>query len=196
MPFLKSLNPARTAAVTCGDGPLLILAGAGSGKTRVLTARIAYLVQKLGIAPESILAVPFTNKAAGEMRERLAHLIGGSARSLWLGTFHSLGLRLLRREPRVLGLQNDLTIYNDDDQLSLIKQVMAELKLNEKTVAPKAMLSRINQAKNENIGALEYAKSVDDFISERVAKVYTLYQKKLREMGCLDLGAPTSEPKN
>src|SRR4030067_953927 len=136
MPFLKSLNPTQMEAVTFGDGPLLILAGAGSGKTRVLTARIAYLVQKLGIAPESILAVTFTNKAAGEMRERLAHLIGGSARSLWLGTFHSLGLRLLRRESRVLGLQNDLTVYNDDDQLSLIKQVKAELTPHKKTVTP------------------------------------------------------------
>src|SRR3990172_5170595 len=196
MPFLKTLNPTQMEAVTFGDGPLLILAGAGSGKPRVLTARIAYLVQKLGIAPESILAVTFTNKAAGEMRERLAHLIGASAKSLWLGTFHSLGLRLLRRESRVLGLQNDLTIYNDDDQLSLIKQVMAELKLNEKTVAPKAMLCRINQAKNENIGAVEYAKTVDDFIAERVAKVYTLYQKKLREMGCLDFGDLICEPIN
>jgi DNA helicase-2/ATP-dependent DNA helicase PcrA len=196
MPFLKSLNPTQMEAVTFGDGPLLILAGAGSGKTRVLTARIAYLVQKLGIAPESILAVTFTNKAAGEMRERLAHLIGPSSRSLWLGTFHSLGLRLLRRESRVLGLQSDLTVYNDDDQLSLIKQVMADLKLNEKTTPPKAMLARINQAKNENVGPAEYAKLVDDFIAERVSKVYSLYQKKLREMGCLDFGDLICEPIN
>ena len=196
MPFLKSLNPTQLEAVTFGDGPLLILAGAGSGKTRVLAARIAFLVRKLGIAPESILAVTFTNKAAGEMRERLLALIGDSAKSLWLGTFHSLGLRLLRRESRVLGLNGDLTVYNDDDQLSLVKQVMAELKMNEKTIAPKAMLARINQAKNSNIGPVEYAKLVDDFIAERAAKVYTLYQKKLREMGCLDFGDLICEPIN
>jgi len=196
MPFLKSLNPTQTEAVTFGDGPLLILAGAGSGKTRVLTARIAFLVKKLGIAPESILAVTFTNKAAGEMRERLGALIGESARQLWLGTFHSLGLRLLRREARVLGLKGDLTVYNDDDQLSLIKQVMADLKMNEKTTAPKAMLARINQAKNANIGPSEYTKLVDDFMAERTSKVYSLYQKKLREMGCLDFGDLICEPIN
>ncbi|MDO8427271.1 MAG: 3'-5' exonuclease [Deltaproteobacteria bacterium] len=192
--FLKSLNPKQTEAVTFGDGPLLILAGAGSGKTRVLTARIAYLVLKKGVPPESILAVTFTNKAAGEMRERLVSLIGGQAKSLWLGTFHSLGLRLLRKEARAIGRDTELTVYNDDDQLALIKEAMKELSINEKTYSPKAILARINQAKNENISHSEYLTYADDFLSERVARIYSLYQKKMREFGCMDFGDLICEP--
>ncbi len=192
--MLKSLNATQTDAVTFGDGPLLILAGAGSGKTRVLTSRIAYLVLNRGIDPSSILAVTFTNKAAGEMRERLTRLIGAESKSLWLGTFHSLGLRLLRKEARASGVNADLIVYNDDDQLSLVKQVMAELAINEKTFSPKAILSRINQAKNENIGPSEFSGYSSDFLSERVAKVYSLYQKRLREMGCMDFGDLICEP--
>lgn len=192
--MLRSLNTTQAEAVTFGDGPLLILAGAGSGKTRVLTSRIAYLVLERGIDPSSILAVTFTNKAAGEMRERLTKLIGLEARSLWLGTFHSLGLRLLRTEARASGVSSDLIVYNDDDQLSLVKQVMAELSINEKTFSPKAILSRINQAKNENIGPSEFTGYSSDFLSERVAKVYSLYQKRLREMGCMDFGDLICEP--
>ncbi len=191
--FLKSLNVSQAEAATFGDGPLLILAGAGSGKTRVLTARIAYLVLKKGTPPQNILAVTFTNKAAGEMRERLTDLIGEKAKSLWLGTFHSLGLRILRQEN---GVGLPLTVYNDDDQLSLIKQTMAELLISEKTFSPRAILSRINQAKNENIGPREYLKDEHDFLSERVSKVYSLYQKKLREMGCMDFGDLICEPIN
>lgn len=194
--FLKSLNPLQAEAVTFGEGPLLILAGAGSGKTKVLTSRIAYLVLKKGIAPESILAVTFTNKAAGEMRERLYALMGDKAKELWLGTFHSLGLRLLRREARAAGVKTDLTVYGDDDQLSLIKQVMAELGISEKSYAPKAILSRINQAKNEHIGPSEFMGFSHDFLSERVAKIYSIYQKKLREMGCMDFGDLICEPIN
>ncbi|WKZ33003.1 MAG: UvrD-helicase domain-containing protein [Thermodesulfobacteriota bacterium] len=196
MPFLKSLNPTQLEAVTFGDGPLLILAGAGSGKTRVLTSRIAFLIAKMNVSPENILAVTFTNKAAGEMRERLERTIGGSARSVWLGTFHSLGLRLLRRESRAAGLASELTVYNDDDQLALIKEVLKELDLNEKVMPPKSVLARINQAKNENIGPTEYASHVNDFFSERIAKVYARYQKKLRGMGCLDFGDLICEPIN
>ncbi len=196
MPFLKSLNPTQMEAVTFGDGPLLILAGAGSGKTRVLTSRIAYLIAKTGVSPDNILAVTFTNKAAGEMRERLERTIGGNARSVWLGTFHSLGLRLLRKESRAAGLASDLTVYNDDDQLALVKEVLRELDLNEKVTPPKSVLARINQAKNENIGPSEYASLVNDFFSERIAKVYARYQKKLREMGCLDFGDLICEPIN
>lgn len=194
--LLKSLNTMQAEAVTFGDGPLLILAGAGSGKTRVLTARIAFLTLKKGVAPESILAVTFTNKAAGEMRERLFKLIGPEAKSLWLGTFHSLGLRLLRREARAAGVTNELTVYNDDDQLALIKEAMRELSINEKSYSPKAILARINQAKNENISHSDYLNHADDFLSERVAKVYSLYQKKLREFGCMDFGDLICEPVN
>ncbi|GMR05285.1 MAG: UvrD-helicase domain-containing protein [Thermodesulfobacteriota bacterium] len=192
--FLKSLNPTQTEAVTFGDGPLLILAGAGSGKTRVLTARIAYLVLKKGVDPGSIVAVTFTNKAAGEMRERLHGLIGEQARRLWLGTFHSLGLRLLRTEARSAGLGAELTVYGDDEQLMLVKEVMKELSINEKTFAPRAVLSKINQAKNEYIDAAEYAESAGDFLSDRVVKIYALYQKRLRKMGCVDFGDLICEP--
>jgi len=194
--FLKSLNPTQSEAVTFGDGPLLILAGAGSGKTRVLTARIAYLVLKKGVDPGSIVAVTFTNKAAGEMRERLAHLIGDQARRLWLGTFHSLGLRLLRTEARSANLGSELTVYGDDEQLMLVKEVMKELSINEKTFSPRAVLSKINQAKNEHIDAAEYANSASDFLTDRVVKIYSLYQKKLRKMGCLDFGDLICEPIN
>ncbi len=194
LPFLKSLNPIQAEAVTFGDGPLLILAGAGSGKTKVLTARIAYLVLKKGVPPENVLAVTFTNKAASEMRRRLFSLIGERAQRLWLGTFHSIGVKLIRREARAAGVGRDLTIYDDDDQLSLIKQVMGELSISEKTFSPKAVLARINQAKNENIGAGEFAKDARDFLSERAARVYSLYQKKLREYGAMDFGDLICEP--
>lgn len=194
--FLKSLNPTQSEAVTFGDGPLLILAGAGSGKTRVLTARIAYLVLKKGVDPGNIVAVTFTNKAAGEMRERLNDLIGEQARRLWLGTFHSLGLRLLRTEARSAGLATELTVYGDDEQLMLVKEVMKELSINEKTFSPRAVLSKINQAKNENIDAAEYANTAGDFLTDRVVKIYALYQQKLRKMGCLDFGDLICEPIN
>ncbi|MBI5344277.1 MAG: UvrD-helicase domain-containing protein [Deltaproteobacteria bacterium] len=191
---LNDLNPTQKEAVTFGDGPLLILAGAGSGKTRVLTSRIAFLVMERGIRPENSLAVTFTNKAAGEMRERLASLMGDKASALWLGTFHGVGLRLLRREASVSGISPNLTVYDDNDQLSLIKQVMEELAMNEKSLAPKAVAARINQAKNEDIGPAEYLLRSGDFFSERVAKVYPLYQKRLKEMDAMDFGDLICEP--
>ncbi|MFQ5736651.1 MAG: ATP-dependent helicase [Thermodesulfobacteriota bacterium] len=193
--FIKSLNPTQHEAVTFGDGPLLILAGAGSGKTRVLTARIAYLVLKRGVAPSSIVAVTFTNKAAGEMRERLHRLIGDDAKRLWLGTFHSIGLRLLRTELRASGSGRELTVYGDDEQLMLVKEVMKELSISDKTFSPRAVLSKINHAKNEYISCSEYASmGSGDFLAERVVKIYSLYQKRLREMGCMDFGDLICEP--
>lgn len=192
--FLKRLNPVQYEAVTFGDGPLLILAGAGSGKTSVLTSRVAYLVLKKGVHPSNILAVTFTNKAAGEMRERLDGLIGREAGDLWLGTFHSLGLRILRREHRAAGAAGALTVYGDDEQLTLVKELMKELNINEKSITPRGMLSRINQAKNENIPPSEYLNYASDFFSERVSRLYTLYQLRLREMGVLDFGDLICEP--
>ncbi len=193
--FLKSLSPVQAEAVTFGNGPLLILAGAGSGKTRVLTARIAYLVLEKGVDPGSIVAVTFTNKAAGEMRDRLHKLIGERASRLWLGTFHSIGLRILRSEMRASGSRSELTVYGDDEQLMLVKEVMKELSINDKTFSARAVLSKINHAKNEFIGPSEYAAAMGgDFLTERVVKVYSLYQKKLKEMGCLDFGDLICEP--
>ncbi|MBI5887560.1 MAG: UvrD-helicase domain-containing protein [Deltaproteobacteria bacterium] len=194
--FLKTLNPTQLEAATAPDGPLLILAGAGSGKTKVLTSRVAYLVMHRGVPAHSILAVTFTNKAAGEMRMRLESLMGDKARELWLGTFHSIGLRILRTERRSSGVNADLTVYNDDDQLSLVKQVMAELLLSEKSFAPRAMLSQINQAKNENITPESFLSMNEGggFAAERAAKVYALYQKKLRQMNSMDFGDLICEP--
>jgi DNA helicase-2/ATP-dependent DNA helicase PcrA len=199
MPLLKELNSTQKEAAGFTKGPLLILAGAGSGKTRVLTTRISYLVQEMNVAPDRILAVTFTNKAAGEMRERLAKLLPDGGSKVWLGTFHSLGLRILKRETRFM--QDDgtpataqMTVYDDNDQLRLVKLVMAELNMSEKAIAPRAILSRINQAKNENLTPNEYAVEYEDFFSTKVAAVYTLYQKKLREMRAYDFGDLICEP--
>ncbi|MBI5236688.1 MAG: UvrD-helicase domain-containing protein [Deltaproteobacteria bacterium] len=195
--MLNQLNPDQRRAVTCGEGPVLILAGAGSGKTRVLTARIAYLVREKGVRSDSIMAVTFTNKAASEIRERLKKMIGPEAGRLRLGTFHSQGLRILREERRRAGLANELTVYNDDDQLTLLRQVIQELGFNDKVVVPKSMLQIINQAKNENVGPEEYrstASGAQAFIVERTAKVYELYQKRLKEMNCVDFGDLICEP--
>ncbi len=193
MPFLKRLNPVQHEAVTYGDGPLLILAGAGSGKTSVLTSRIAYLVERAGVDPSSIFAVTFTNKAAGEMSERLHDLIGHKAHSLWLGTFHSLGLRILRTEASANS--HGLTVYGDDDQKALIKESMAALNIPDKAFNPRNVLNKINSAKNENIGPEEFAADyAADFLGERVAKIYTEYQRRLRKMGVLDFGDLICEP--
>ncbi|MBI5885228.1 MAG: UvrD-helicase domain-containing protein [Deltaproteobacteria bacterium] len=190
----EGLNPVQKEAVTSGDGPLLILAGAGSGKTRVLTARIAWLVREMNVAPQSILAVTFTNKAAGEMRERLRRLIGPQAARLWLGTFHSLGLRILREELRTAGATHDITVYNDDDQLALIRQVMAELEISDKTLAPKAVLAQINEAKNEALSPAEFQSKSRHFLAERIGRIYSHYQRRLHEMNCMDFGDLICEP--
>ena len=188
--FIDRLNPTQREAATFGDGPLLILAGAGSGKTSVLTSRVAYLVLEKGVDPGSILAVTFTNKAAGEMRSRLTALIGRRSHGLWLGTFHSLGLRILRG----VDSTRSLTVYDDSDQLTLIKQIMTELKIPDKSFSPRGVLSRISQAKNEEIDAEEYAGHAADFFSERVAKVYSEYQSRLSAMNAMDFGDLIVEP--
>ena len=188
---LKSLNPEQRDAVTALDGPQLVLAGAGTGKTRVLTTRIAHLVMEDKVGPEQILAVTFTNKAAGEMRERLVDMLGAGVTGLWLGTFHSIGLRILRRESAHLDISPDFTVYNDDDQISLIKLVMKELNINDKAFSPRAMQSRIDQAKNELVGPEDYllnAKGAGSFFAEKVQKVYAKYQEMLGEMNAVDFG--------
>ena len=194
MTILDDLNPVQKEAAVFDDGPLLILAGAGSGKTRVLATRIAYLIGERGVKPDQILAVTFTNKAAGEMRDRVASLVGDKARRVWLGTFHSIGLRILRSEGWRIGLGQSLTVYSDDDQLKLVKEAMKELDMGDKAVAPKSILHRINQAKNELLGPDEFLEARGDFLSERVAKVYSLYQKRLRQNQALDFGDLISEP--
>lgn len=194
MDILKHLNPQQSDAVKKTDGPILILAGAGSGKTRVLTHRIAYLIQGKAVSPHSILAVTFTNKAAGEMKERLEKILGAKAGDLLLGTFHSTGLRILRKDGYNIGIDPNFIVYDDGDQLALVKLCMSELNINEKAFNPRAILSHINQAKNEALSVNEYAIGAKDFFRERVAHVYKLYQEKLRQNKALDFGDLISEP--
>ncbi|OGQ76304.1 MAG: ATP-dependent DNA helicase PcrA [Deltaproteobacteria bacterium RIFOXYA2_FULL_42_10] len=194
MDILKHLNPQQADAVGKTDGPILILAGAGSGKTKVLTYRMAYLLKEKGISPFNILAVTFTNKAAGEMKERLEKILGPKAKDLWLGTFHSTGLRILRKDGQYIGIDPNFIVYDDDDQLALVKLCMSELNISDKSFSPRAILSHINQAKNEALSVNDYAASVDDFFRQRVAAVYKLYQGKLKQNKTLDFGDLICEP--
>ncbi len=180
---LESLNPAQRAAVEHVDGPLLILAGAGSGKTRVLTQRIGCLLQNGHARPWELLAVTFTNKAAGELKERLAQVAGPSGRDVTVGTFHSVCVRLLRREWRAAGRDN-FTIYDDDDQNGVIKAVMASLHIPEKQVSPGAVRNALSQAKNDLIPPERYEPKT--YIDEFVRRIYDSYQRKLRENNALD----------
>jgi DNA helicase-2/ATP-dependent DNA helicase PcrA len=177
-----ALNPEQQKAVDFGDGPLMVLAGAGSGKTRVLVSRIESLVRRK-VYPERILAVTFTNKAAGEMRERLKLLLGYSANAMWIGTFHSICARLLRIYHEAAGLHRDFTIFDDDDQMKLVGQLLKELGLKDE-VSPRSVLSRIDRAKNrgETPDKEDYGALVDD----AVKKVYPRYEERLRKEQAVD----------
>ncbi len=181
-----SLNPEQQAAVSHGEGPLLILAGAGSGKTRVLTARVARLIQEAAVPADRILAVTFTNKAAGEMRERIEGFIGHGTRGLWIGTFHSIAARLLRREADRLGRSRAFSIYDEDDSLRVVKQALEEAGYDPKRWSPKAVRSRISWAKNTCVGAEEYTAEQYDLISRTVAEVYPIYQRTLYQRNAYD----------
>jgi DNA helicase-2/ATP-dependent DNA helicase PcrA len=183
---LSVLNPQQREAVTHGSGPLLVLAGAGSGKTRVITYRIAYLMNELGVHPGHILAVTFTNKAANEMLTRVEKLGPPAGARPWIGTFHSTSLRILRRHAERLGFTKSFAVYDTSDQLTLIRRCMRELTVNDDAFPPRAVLSRISNAKNELIGPEEYAKTNLDFFGARVADIYRLYQKRLREYDAMD----------
>src|SRR6478735_11891244 len=185
MDFLDKLNPEQREAVLHTEGPLLILAGAGSGKTRVITFRIAYLIGNGLAKADEVLAVTFTNKAAGEMRERVEGLLGSDANGTWLSTFHSLCARLLRREAPHIGLSRDFVIYDSSDQVSVVKQATKELGIDDKLVPPRAALSRISQAKNRMEGpdSLRGAWNLRD---EQIAKVYARYLAALKESNALD----------
>src|SRR6187549_2109797 len=148
MNFLEKLNPEQREAVLHRDGPLLILAGAGSGKTRVITSRIAYLIGDGHAQPREVLAVTFTNKAAEEMRHRVESLLGSDVTGMWISTFHALCARLLRREAPAIGLSRDFVIYDSSDQLTVVKQALKELHIDDGFVQPRAALSRISHAKN------------------------------------------------
>jgi DNA helicase II / ATP-dependent DNA helicase PcrA len=191
-PLLEKMNPQQRAAVEATDGPVLILAGAGSGKTRVITHRIAYLIEAKGVAPDSILAVTFTNKASAEMGERVDKLLAGStlAKPL-LSTFHSFCVRVLRRDIEALrigdqGRTRSFAIYDDSDQQAIVKQAMRRMSLDDKTLTPRTVLSKISWAKNHMIDPQEYYLGSSDPISERVAQLYEIYRKELLKNNALD----------
>jgi len=181
---LAGLNPAQREAVEAIEGPVLVLAGPGSGKTRVLTHRVAYLVKEYGVPPWQIMAVTFTNKAAREMKERLYRLLGEQFRQLTIGTFHAICARLLRREADAAGISPQYVIYDSGDQLSLARQVIRELTLDDKIFRPKAMLRRVSQAKNELIAPAEMQAAT--YRDEVARRIYERYQAKLDENGALD----------
>ena len=185
-PILADLNPPQEEAVLQSEGPLLILAGAGSGKTRVITRRIAYLIGRRGVQPWQILAVTFTNKAADEMRRRVEQVLGARGVTVALGTFHSTCVKILRKWHRELGFRSSFVIYDDADQLSLIKDCLKTLDLSERTLNPRGVAARISRAKNEMLTPGEYATVANDFTEERTAKVYALYQERLRASHAVD----------
>ena len=186
MSIYDSLNPEQLAAVKHDRGPLLILAGAGSGKTRVLTHRIAYLISERDVSPYQILAITFTNKAAREMKERVEKTVGEESQNIWVSTFHSTCVRILRRFIESLGYDRNFTIYDTDDQKSLMKDVLKQLQIDTKQMKEKAFLSAISSAKDELIGPDAYALNARDYTSRRIADVYKEYQKRLKENNALD----------
>ena len=187
MQFLDLLNPEQREAVLHINGPLLILAGAGSGKTRVITSRIAYLVGDGHAQPHEILAVTFTNKAAEEMRARVESLLGSDCSRMWVSTFHSLCARLLRREAPAIGLSRDFVIYDSSDQLTVVKQALKELHIDDSFVQPRAALSRISHAKNRMEGPDAIAANAAwNRKDEQIAKIYTYYLNALHDSNALD----------
>src|SRR5215211_8654714 len=168
------------------DGPLLVVAGAGSGKTRVLTHRVAHLISAHGIKPQEILAITFTNKAAGEMRSRLEGLLGGVARAIWILTFHAACGRMLRREAPRLGYRSNFTIYDSADQVRLTKQCLEELERDPKRFVPRGIHAQISKAKNQLIGPEEYRSRVASFYDQTVADTYELYQRRLFGSNAVD----------
>jgi len=184
--LLDDLNKDQLEAVTQTEGPLLVIAGAGSGKTRVLTRRLAYLLSKRLAEPYQLLAVTFTNKAAGEMKERVVALLGGDVPGLNVSTFHSFCARFLRREASRIGYDSSFTIFDEDDSLTLVKNCIKELGLAGSQFAPKAQKRKISNAKNQFIGADSFANSASGYFESRTAEIYTLYQKRLRECNAMD----------
>ena len=185
-PFLDGLNPSQRDAVVHSGSPLLIVAGAGSGKTRVLTNRIAYLLAECGVAPYEVMAITFTNKAAGEMRERVAALVGPRAKSMWVTTFHSACVRILRQEASIAGFSPSFSIYDQADSVRLVTLIGRDLNLDPKRYPPRQIAAMISNAKNELIGPADYTNQAKTHIEEVVAECYGLYQKRLRDANAFD----------
>ena len=186
MKIYDSLNDKQKEAVFYSDGPLLILAGAGSGKTRVLTHRVAYLIHEKNVNPYNIMAITFTNKAAREMRDRINRLIGHGAEAVWVSTFHSACVRILRRYIDRIGYNNNFTIYDSDDQKTAIKAACKKLQVDTKFVKERAIMSAISMAKNNMITPEEYRNSADDIRTKIISKVYEEYQSRLKKNNALD----------
>src|SRR4051812_16686854 len=184
--LLADLNPPQREAVMHGEGPLLVLAGAGSGKTRVLTYRIAYLLATGQALPSEILAITFTNKAAGEMKERVERLVGGGSRVMWVMTFHSACARILRTDARRLGYKRAFTIYDGAAPLRLIKRCVGEAGVDPKRFPPRAIRATISGAKSQLIDADAYAEAQGSYFEESVADVYRLYEKRMLEANAMD----------
>ena len=185
--ILKGLNDKQYEAVINTEGPCLVIAGAGSGKTKVLTHKIAYLIGEKGAKPWDILAITFTNKAANEMKERIANLVGDNAKDIWMGTFHSICVRILRRFIDRIGFDSSFIIFDTSDQRTLVKNCMKDLAIDDKLFNDRSVLSEISNAKNEMIEPEQYtARSNGDFRKEKIATVYELYQKRLKENNAID----------
>ena len=184
--YLAELNEAQRDAVLSTEGPLLVVAGAGSGKTRVLTYRVAHLIRACGVKPHEILAITFTNRAAGEMRSRLISLLGPVAERAWIMTFHAACGRILRSEIQRLGYRSSFTIYDQADQVRLATICLKELERDPKRFPPRGIHSQISNAKNALVGPEEYMARVSSFYDRTVAEVYELYQRKLFAANALD----------
>lgn len=187
MDYLKGLNDRQKEAVLHGEGPLLILAGAGSGKTRVLTHKIAYLIEKRGIYPGNILAITFTNKAANEMKERIENLLAGDVEDIWMGTFHSVCVRILRRDIDKIGYERSFSIYDRDDQITLIKECIKEMDLDREKFRESSVLATISHLKDKMISPDIYInENYSNYYLRNVGELYALYQKKLKQNNALD----------
>ena len=185
--ILKGLNDKQYEAVISTEGPCLVIAGAGSGKTKVLTHKIAYLIGEKGAKPWDILAITFTNKAANEMKERIAALVGDDAKDIWMGTFHSICVRILRKFIDRIGFDSSFIIFDTSDQKTLIKGCLKDLAIDDKLFTDRNVMSQISNAKNEMLEPSEYAlRAKGDFRKEKIATVYELYQKRLKENNAID----------
>ena len=187
MDLLENLNDKQKEAVLATEGPCLVIAGAGSGKTKVLTHKIAYLIEEREIKPWNILAITFTNKAAKEMQERITNLIGEKAAEMWIGTFHSICVRILRRYIDRIGYNSDFVIFDTSDQKTLIKQCIKQLNLDDKIFTDRGVLAEISNSKNEMLTPEQYSvRANGELRKEKIAKLYEMYQKKLKENNALD----------
>ncbi len=185
--LLEELNDKQYEAVINTDGPCLVIAGAGSGKTKVLTHKIAYLIEEKNVKPWNILAITFTNKAAKEMKERVENLIGDVANDMWLGTFHAICVKILRRYIDRIGFNSSFVIFDTSDQRTLVKQCIKELNLDDKMFTDRGVLSDISNAKNEMLEPEGYmGRTNGDFRKEKIAEVYSMYQARLKKNNAID----------